>query len=142
MRIVIDTNILLVSISSNSEFRWVFDSLLDEHFTRCVTTGILIEYEEILGKHMGKELASTVLQIIENAPNVEFITKYFSWNLITADPYDNKFVDCIISGNAKYLVSHDRHFKVLETIGFPKVDVIAFPYSVLVRDTIHRFSKD
>ncbi|TAK42004.1 MAG: putative toxin-antitoxin system toxin component, PIN family [Saprospiraceae bacterium] len=124
MRIVIDTNILLVCISSNSEFRWIFDSLLDEDFTLCVTTDILIEYEEILGKHMGKELASTVLQIIENAPNVEFITKYFSWNLITADPDDNKFVDCAVAGNVKYLVSHDRHFKVLEAIAFPKVIMI------------------
>lgn len=86
MKIVIDTNILLVSISSHSEYRWIFDSLLDEDFTLCVTTDILIEYEEILNRHMGKSLASTVLQIIENAPNVEFITKFFSWNLITADP--------------------------------------------------------
>lgn len=73
---------------------------------------------------MGHELASTILQIIENAPNVVFITRYFSWNLIKTDPDDNKFVDCAIAGNANYVVSHDKHFKVLETIDFPKVNVI------------------
>ena len=124
MRIVLDTNILLVCISSQSDFRWIFDSLLDEDFTLCVTTDILIEYEEILSRHMGHELASTILQIIENAPNVSFITRYFSWNLIKTDPDDNKFVDCAIAGNANYVVSHDKHFKVLETIDFPKVKVI------------------
>lgn len=119
-----DTNILLVSISSQSEFRWIFDSMLDENFTLCVTTDILIEYEEILSRHMGRELASTILQIIENAPNVVFITRYFAWNLIASDPDDNKFVDCAIAGNAKYVVTHDRHFKVLETIDFPRVTVL------------------
>ena len=125
MRIVLDTNILLVSISSQSEYRWIFDSMLDEDYTLCVTTDILIEYEEILSKHMGQELASTVLQLIENAPNVVFINRYFSWNLITADPDDNKFVDCAVAGNAKYVVTHDKHFKVLETVSFPKVKAIS-----------------
>ncbi|MBK9018193.1 MAG: putative toxin-antitoxin system toxin component, PIN family [Saprospiraceae bacterium] len=124
MRIVLDTNILLVSISSQSEYRWLFDSMLDENFTLCVTTDILIEYEEILSRHMGRELASTILQIIENAPNVVFITRYFAWNLIASDPDDNKFVDCAIAGNAKYVVTHDRHFKVLKTIDFPRVAVL------------------
>lgn len=124
MRVVIDTNILLVSISSKSVFRWIFDFFLDERFTLCVTTEVLIEYEEILTRHMGHELASTILQIIENAPNIEFITTYFNWNLIKADPEDNKFVDCAIAANAKFLVSHDRHFRALKSIEFPKVNLI------------------
>ncbi len=124
MRVVIDTNILLVSISSNSEFRWIFDSFLNEEFTLCVSTEILFEYEEILERHMGEELASTILQIIENAPNVVFVTNYFAWKIIIADPDDNKFVDCAITGNAKYLVSHDKHFQILRKIDFPKVAII------------------
>jgi predicted nucleic acid-binding protein len=73
---------------------------------------------------MGKEVANTVLQIIENSSNVEFITKYFRWNLINVDPDDNKFIDCAISSNAKYIVTQDKHFNVLKNIDFPKVDVI------------------
>jgi len=34
------------------------------------------------------------------------------------------FVDCAIVANAQYIVTEDRHFKVLETIDFPKVDVV------------------
>ena len=124
MRIVLDTNVLLVSFSRKSKYRWIFDNFLDEKITLCVTTDILIEYEEIIGRYMGKKLASFVLQIIENAPNVEFITKYFKWNLIAADPDDNKFVDCAIAANADYFVSHDRHFNILARIDFPKIPVI------------------
>ena len=125
MRIVLDTNILLVCISKRSELRWVFDCFLKESYTLCVTTEILAEYEEILERFMGHELASTILQIIENAPNVELVTTYYAWNLIYEDPDDNKFVDCAVACNAKYIVSHDGHYDVLKTIPFPIVEVIS-----------------
>ncbi len=76
MKVVLDTNVLLVSFSAKSVFRPIFDSFLDEQTTLCVTTDILMEYEEIIGEHMGAAVASYVLQLIENAPNVEWITKY------------------------------------------------------------------
>ncbi|MBK7408375.1 MAG: putative toxin-antitoxin system toxin component, PIN family [Saprospirales bacterium] len=125
MRIVLDINVLLVSISPKSDYRWIFDNLVEEKFRLCVTTDILMEYEEIIGNHMGKEAATTVLQILENAPNVDFIQKYFKWNLIKADPDDNKFVDCAIASNASYIVTHDSHFKELEKIDFPKVEILS-----------------
>jgi len=128
MKVVIDTNILLVSISPASQYRWIFNGLLNEDYTLCVTTDILMEYEEILGNHMSPELATIVLQIVENAPNVEFVTRYFQWNLITADADDNKFVDCSVAANAKYLVTHDKHFNVLKDIEFPKIEVIDAEY--------------
>lgn len=55
---------------------------------------------------------------------VEFVNKYYQWNLIHQDPDDNKFVDCAIACNADYLVTEDRHFNVLKEVQFPKVAVI------------------
>lgn len=40
------------------------------------------------------------------------------------DPDDNKFVDCAIACNAKYLVSNDKHFRILKDIPFPKVELL------------------
>ena len=37
---------------------------------------------------------------------------------------DNKFVNCALWGNAHYLVSNDKHFRVLKHIDFPKIDVL------------------
>ena len=124
MRLVIDTNVLAVCFSHKSPYRKIFDSFLNGELTLCVTTDILTEYEEIIGKHLNPAIATSVLQLIENAPNVVWVTKYYKWNLIKADPDDNKFADCAIASNAKYLVSNDRHFNVIKELPFPKVDVI------------------
>lgn len=65
-----------------------------------------------------------VIELIINNPYTRFITPYFQFNLITADLDDNKFVDCAISANAKYIVTEDHHFDVLKRCDFPKVDII------------------
>jgi uncharacterized protein len=124
MKVVLDTNVLLVSFSTKSSYRWVFDAFLNEEITLCVTTDILVEYEEIIGRHMGEKIANTLMQIIENAPNVEYVTRYFKWNLISQDPDDNKFVDCAVSSNANYLITNDKHFEILKKINFPKVNLL------------------
>lgn len=124
MNIVLDTNVLIVSISRQSVYRNIFDSFLNEAYVLCVTNDILFEYEEIIAELMSKEVASNILQLIENATNVLYITKYFKWNLINADPDDNKFVDCAVASEAKFLVSNDKHFNILKQVDFPKVELI------------------
>ena len=44
--------------------------------------------------------------------------------MIKEDPDDNKFVDCAVSGSARYIVSEDHHFSGLKKIDFPRVDVL------------------
>ena len=43
---------------------------------------------------------------------------------ITAGPDDNKFVDCAIAANAKFIVTEDHYFNVLKEFDFPSIDVI------------------
>ena len=52
-----------------------------------------------------------------------FFSPHYHFQLITQDPDDNKFVDCAIIANADYIVTNDSHFKVLENIEIPKVNV-------------------
>ncbi len=122
-KIVLDTNVLLVSISSKSALHWVFRSLLNGNYTLCVTSDILAEYAEIIEQRMGILQSDNPLSIIENLPNVLFITAYYKFGLL-ADEDDNKFVDCAIAANASYIVSHDKDFNVLKNLDFPKVSVI------------------
>jgi uncharacterized protein len=44
--------------------------------------------------------------------------------LIKSDLDDNKFVDVALIANVDYIVTNDRHFNVLKTTPFPKVQVI------------------
>ncbi len=124
MKVVLDTNVLLVSFSARSDTHWIFERFLEEHYTLCVTTDVLLEYEEIVGREMGSNAAFALMQLLDNASNVERVNTWFRWNLITADPDDNKFVDCAIACNAHYIVSEDRHFNILSKVPFIGVKVL------------------
>lgn len=55
---------------------------------------------------------------------MEVVDVRYFWNLISADPEDNKFADCALAGNADYLVTNDSHFNVLKQLPFPRINVI------------------
>ena len=124
MRIVLDTNSLIQSISPKSVYHDVWLSVLTGRNTLCVSNDILEEYAEILNRLAGKKTADLVLNTIIECKNVVFLMPYFHFNLISADPDDNKFVDCAIQANARYIVTNDHHYDVLRQIEFPKVDII------------------
>ena len=124
MRIVLDTNVLLVSISDRSPYHWIYLGLTQGKFELCVTTEILLEYAEVIEQHMGVEVSEGVQGTLDNLPNVHFINSYFRFDLIKKDRDDNKFVDCAIAANAHYIVSEDKDFRVLKKIAFPKVEVL------------------
>ena len=125
MRIVLDTNCLIQSIPKRSPFRVVWDSILTGENILCVSNEIIEEYMEILQKLTDERTAALVVKTIIENPFVEFVTPYYQFHLINADPDDNKFVDCAIAAAARYVVSNDHHFDVLRlTNTFPTVDVI------------------
>lgn len=123
MRIVLDTNCLLASLSRRGAYFNVWKGLQQGKYTLCVSNEILEEYEEILTQSTNSVIASNVVQTLLNAPTVEFIEPFYRFNLIIQDPDDNKFVDCAIAGNATYIVSNDSHFDVLKQTDFPKLVV-------------------
>ena len=121
MRIVLDTNCLLASLSRRGAYFNVWRGLQEGKYTLCVSNEILEEYEEIIAQKTNSVIASNVVQTLLNAPSVELIDAFFRFDLIKNDPDDNKFVDCAIAGNATYVVSNDSHFDVLKEIDFPKL---------------------
>ena len=124
MKVVLDTNCLLQIVFPKSSYKDIWDALLAQKYTICLTSEIKFEYREILERRFGSEsFAEEVMEMINTLPNVEHISPAYRFNLITADPDDNKFVDCAVTAGATYIVSNDRHFRELERYDFPKVDV-------------------
>ncbi|MBR1402009.1 MAG: putative toxin-antitoxin system toxin component, PIN family [Prevotella sp.] len=123
MKIVLDTNCLVNVIMPGSFNNEVWKAFRANKYVLCVTNEILFEYHEILTKRYNNIIANTVLKELIETPNVERVNPTFRFNLITADPDDNKFVDCAIIAGASYIVSNDRHFDELDNYDFPKVDV-------------------
>ena len=123
-RLVFDTNTLIQCVSRRSRYHELWLSLLDGRNQLCVTTEILAEYAEILERKTTATFAALVLDVITNNPYTLFITPYFKFNVITADPDDNKFVDCAVAANAHFIVTDDHHYDVLLDMDFPKVSII------------------
>lgn len=124
MNIVLDTNCLLMSLSRRSRYYPVWRDFVNGKYTLCITNEILAEYEEILTLKVGAQIASNIIQALLDLPNTKMVQVYYHLHLITADPDDDKFVDCAFKANAKYIVTQDHHYDVLHKIPFPKIEVI------------------
>jgi len=124
MRVVLDTNVMLVSIPRASKYREIFDALLQGRYTLIISNEILTEYEEIIARKADEIVAKNIVNMLLGLSNVEKIEIYYRWDLIKADEEDNKFTDCTITGNVDYFVSNDNHFNVLKTIDFPGVPLV------------------
>jgi putative PIN family toxin of toxin-antitoxin system len=122
--VVIDTNCLLQIISRNSPYRPIWDAFLVGKFDICVSNDILEEYQEILEQQITPTVAENLVLLILNKQNVKLVDPHFRMGVITADPDDNKFVDCAFAANADYLVSEDSHFNILRNMPFPHLNLV------------------
>lgn len=122
--VVIDTNCLLQIIARKSPYRPIWDAFLAERFDLCVSNEILEEYQEILEQQISQTVAENIVLLLLNQENVQLVDPHFRMGLITADPDDNKFVDCAFAAGADYLVSEDSHFRVLHDTPFPQLNLV------------------
>ena len=124
MKIILDTNVLLVSLPSHSKYYPIFQALQNKVFDLCLSNEILTEYEEIISRSLGLNRTDLKLQELLNLSNVHCIEPFYNWQLIEADTDDNKFADCAVACGADYLVTNDRHYNILNDIPFPPITII------------------
>ncbi|MFY7889812.1 MAG: putative toxin-antitoxin system toxin component, PIN family [Spirosomataceae bacterium] len=124
MRVILDTNVLLVSIGKKSPYRPIFDAFLANQFTLVISNDLLLEYAEIIEHKTNILVATNIIEMLLSKSNVEKKDIYFKWGLLTSDYDDNKFVDTAIVGSVDFIVTNDKHFNPLKDIDFPKVETI------------------
>lgn len=124
MRIVLDTNAMIIGVSKRSGYGQIIDKLFDGAYDLYITTEILLEYEEVMTRFFDKEVTDLIMSALSLLPNVKKIETYFNFSLIEQDRDDNKFVDCAFASNVHYLVTNDKHFNVLKKIEFPTINLI------------------
>jgi len=122
--VVLDTNVLLVSISEYSQYHWLYKALIDKKFDLYITNEILTEYEEIISKKLSVDTANSVIRTLLELSNVFPITIYYKTNFIVQDPDDNKFIDCAFASNCDLLVTNDKHFNVVKKLDFPQINIV------------------
>jgi putative PIN family toxin of toxin-antitoxin system len=122
--VVIDTNVLLVSISSRSKFHWLYQVILNKKIQIAFTHDILTEYEEQIAEHWHSSVAINVTRSLTELSTAVFTSVYYNLQLITTDKDDNKFVDCAFAANADFIITNDNHFNVLKNIDFPSIPIL------------------
>lgn len=124
MKIVLDTNVLLVSVHLKSQYRTIYDALRIGKYQLIVSNEVLTEYYELLSKFYSNEFAEVVIDEILNLDNVVLQEPYFKFELISIDPDDNKFADLAICSNSDFIVTQDNHYNILRDIKFPQVQTL------------------
>jgi len=125
LKIVLDTNALLRSISGRSAFAIILDKLYENAYELYISNDIQLEYEEKVSDIFSKETAELIIGAFSLLPNVKKIDVHFRLNLVPADVEDNKFSDCAFAGNVHFLVTDDKHFNALKSVPFPVINVIS-----------------
>ena len=123
-KIVLDTNCLLQILGARSRYHFLFGKFLSNDYTLCISTEILLEYEEILRQKASPVAADLFLRVIARSRNVERKDPYFHLMLIKQDFDDNKFVDCAFVCQADFIVTDDGHFQEVIESKFPRFHVL------------------
>jgi uncharacterized protein len=124
MRVVLDTNVLLVAIPRLSKYRIIFDAFLSKRFEIAISNEILEEYFEIISAKANPVVGANIVDQLLSSTNCLRQNVFYKWNLIKFDQDDNKFVDCAIASSSDFLITNDQHFKELAKISFPKIEVL------------------
>ena len=124
LRVVLDTNVLMVSFLPHHKYFWLYEALENAQFTLILSNEILEEYYEKIAERYNTALADMLTFALPNLKNAVKISPTYRFLLIKSDPDDDKFVDCAVTGNADFIVTQDKHFNILKTVAFPIVEVV------------------
>ena len=126
LRLILDTNIFLVSLAPNYKYNWIYRSLVENKFDLVISNEILTEYQEQIVKRYGINYTEAALDFLLLLPNVILNNPSFLWQLIESDKDDNKFIDCYIAGQCDYIISNDRHVLQIKSSKFPQIAVLNY----------------
>lgn len=120
MRVVLDTNVFIYSFLGSGNPRKIIDLWKTGKITICLTKQIVDEYVEVLQRlGLGDELEITeTLQLFARGYSSIFTAKTPRLKIVENDPDDDKFFECAVALQAKYIISGDKDVrKVEEYIG-------------------------
>ena len=103
LRVVLDTNVVLDALSPKLPLRGILRALVAGEFVLCVTTEIMLEYEEMIARFYGPDTARAMLEAFFASSHVQKSEVFFRFNLL-ADLDDNKFLDCAFASNAHFIL--------------------------------------
>ena len=126
LRVVLDTNVFLVSLAPHYKYHWIYRSLLQGQYELAISNEILLEYQEQVSLRYGIQPANATLDFLLILPNVLLHDPSYLWQLVDNDQDDNKFVDCFIASQSDFIVTNDRHIHQVKDTKFPPIKVLHY----------------
>ncbi len=111
MRVVIDTNVFISSFLGRGNPKQIIDLWINGNLTLCLSREIIDEYVEVLIR-LGIKNANEIeemLQLFANGYHSIFTAKTKTLKIVMEDPDDNKFFECAVSLEAKFIISGDKN---------------------------------
>ena len=124
MKVVIDTNVFISSFLGKGNPGKIIDFWKEGKLKLCLSNPIIDEYIEVLirlGIKDGTEIEE-LLHLFAKDSNTIFTSKTKSLQIVIDDPDDNKFFECAVALNAKYIISGDK--KVLKVKNYFGIKVV------------------
>jgi putative PIN family toxin of toxin-antitoxin system len=119
--VVLDTNVFVQMFGTRSPFVALQRAMLDGRLTVAYSTGMLLEYEEVVTRYAGALRWERLWQVMQFTTQIHHTIRHiepsYQWQLVPVDPDDNKFVDCAIAAEAEWIITEDRHYGVLKESG-------------------------
>jgi len=116
MKVVLDTNVFISGIHWSGSSKKILNAWFNHKFILISSFTIIKELRRILvdfKKDWPDDKINQLQELIFQEAEVVIPTKQFF--AVKEDPCDNKFIEAAIEGNAKYIVSQDKHLLKLQT---------------------------
>ncbi len=109
MRVVLDTNIFISSFFGGKP-KQIIDLWKNGKILFCLSDSILDEYIRVLQRLslQNEPEMEELLGLFAKGIHILFTKKTPDLNLVAEDPDDNKFIECAIALEARYIVSGDK----------------------------------
>ena len=117
MNIVIDTNVFISAILFGGAPGRLVDLWKTGRIRPLITKEILKEYIRVFAYPKFKLSENEINYIVhqEILPFFKVVKSIPGPSIINEDPDDDKFIQCAVAGNAKYIVSGDQHLLALKS---------------------------
>jgi len=123
LKIVIDTNVLISGIFFSGPPYEILCKWWEGKLDILITKKILEEYKRVgiklSDKFPGLDIIG-ILDLIERKS--EIIEIRIKVSNVCSDPDDDKFIECAINGDCKFIISGDKH--ILSVSGYNEIHVL------------------
>ena len=112
MKVVIDTQVFVSSFMRTSGApRKIIELWKRGEIVICLSDEIITEYINVLLRIglKGEEEIGELLELLHRKVNIIFASTEKTLQLISADPGNDKFIECAVVANANSIISTDKH---------------------------------